>query len=47
VTTIKKRDSLGTLATLVGETAANIDSISFKAHSPDFREMTSTSKSPI
>ena len=32
--------ALGALATLIGETGANIDNISFRAHSPDFREMT-------
>jgi len=32
--------SLGALASLIGETGANIDNIAFTAHSPDFREMT-------
>jgi GTP diphosphokinase / guanosine-3',5'-bis(diphosphate) 3'-diphosphatase len=32
--------ALGALATLIGETGANIDNIAFTAHSPDFREMT-------
>ncbi|MBM3624581.1 MAG: bifunctional (p)ppGpp synthetase/guanosine-3',5'-bis(diphosphate) 3'-pyrophosphohydrolase, partial [Alphaproteobacteria bacterium] len=40
VTAINEPGSLGALATLIGETGANIDNISFKAHSPDFREMT-------
>lgn len=39
-TAINEPGSLGALATLIGETGANIDNISFKAHSPDFREMT-------
>jgi len=40
VTALNEPGSLGALATLIGETGANIDNISFKAHSPDFREMT-------
>ena len=40
VTAINEPGTLGALATLIGETGANIDNISFKAHSPDFREMT-------
>jgi GTP pyrophosphokinase len=32
--------TLGALATLIGETGANIDNIGFTAQSPDFREMT-------
>jgi GTP pyrophosphokinase len=40
VTAINEPGSLGALATIVGDTAANIDNISFKAHSPDFRDMT-------
>ena len=40
VTAINEPGSLGALATLIGETGANIDNIGFKAHSPDFREMT-------
>ncbi|MFO1103994.1 MAG: bifunctional (p)ppGpp synthetase/guanosine-3',5'-bis(diphosphate) 3'-pyrophosphohydrolase [Methylocystis sp.] len=40
VTAINEPGSLGALATLIGETGANIDNISFKAQSPDFREMT-------
>ncbi len=39
-TVLNEPGSLGALATLIGETGANIDNISFKAHSPDFREMT-------
>jgi GTP pyrophosphokinase len=39
-TAINEPGTLGALATLIGETGANIDNISFKAHSPDFREMT-------
>lgn len=39
-TALNEPGSLGALATLIGETGANIDNISFKAHSPDFREMT-------
>jgi GTP pyrophosphokinase len=40
VTAINEPGSLGALATLIGEMGANIDSISFTAHSPDFRDMT-------
>ncbi len=32
--------ALGALASLIGETGANIDNIAFTAHSHDFREMT-------
>ncbi|MBI3275319.1 MAG: bifunctional (p)ppGpp synthetase/guanosine-3',5'-bis(diphosphate) 3'-pyrophosphohydrolase, partial [Methylocystis sp.] len=39
-TAINEPGTLGALATVVGETGANIDNISFAAHSPDFREMT-------
>ena len=39
-TAINEPGSLGALATLIGESGANIDNISFRAHSPDFREMT-------
>lgn len=39
-TAINEPGTLGALATVVGETGANIDSIAFNAHSPDFREMT-------
>jgi GTP pyrophosphokinase len=39
-TAINEPGSLGALATLIGETGANIDNITFKAQSPDFREMT-------
>jgi len=39
-TAMNEPGSLGALATLIGETGANIDNISFRAHSPDFREMT-------
>jgi len=39
-TVINEPGSLGALATLIGETGANIDNIGFTAHSPDFREMT-------
>lgn len=39
-TAINEPGTLGALATLIGETGANIDNIAFKAHSPDFREMT-------
>jgi guanosine-3',5'-bis(diphosphate) 3'-pyrophosphohydrolase len=38
-TAINEPGTLGGLATLIGETGANIDNISFNAHSPDFREM--------
>ena len=38
-TALNEPGTLGTLATLIGETGANIDNIRFKAHSPDFREM--------
>ncbi len=37
---INEPGTLGALATLIGETGANIDSLSFTAHSHDFREMT-------
>jgi GTP diphosphokinase / guanosine-3',5'-bis(diphosphate) 3'-diphosphatase len=40
VTALNEPGSLGALATLIGETGANIDNTSFKAHSPDFRDMT-------
>jgi guanosine-3',5'-bis(diphosphate) 3'-pyrophosphohydrolase len=39
-TAINEPGTLGALATLIGETGANIDNIAFKAQSPDFREMT-------
>ena len=39
-TAINEPGTLGALASLIGETRANIDNISFRAHSPDFREMT-------
>jgi GTP pyrophosphokinase len=39
-TAINEPGSLGALATLIGETGANIDNITFNAQSPDFREMT-------
>jgi GTP pyrophosphokinase len=38
-TALNEPGTLGTLATLIGETGANIDNIRFKALSPDFREM--------
>ena len=38
-TALNEPGTLGTLATLIGETGANIDNIRFKTHSPDFREM--------
>ncbi len=38
-TVLNEPGALGALASLIGETGANIDNISFKAHSPDFREM--------
>ncbi len=37
---VNEPGTLGALATLIGETGANIDNIGFTAHSPDFREMT-------
>jgi GTP pyrophosphokinase len=40
VAAINEPGTLGALATLIGETGANIDNIGFTAHSPDFREMT-------
>jgi guanosine-3',5'-bis(diphosphate) 3'-pyrophosphohydrolase len=40
VTALNEPGSLGALATLIGETGTNIDNTSFKAHSPDFRDMT-------
>jgi guanosine-3',5'-bis(diphosphate) 3'-pyrophosphohydrolase len=40
VTALNEPGTLGALATLIGETGANIDNIGFTAHSPDFREMT-------
>ncbi len=40
VAAMNEPGSLGALATLIGETGANIDNIGFTAHSPDFREMT-------
>jgi guanosine-3',5'-bis(diphosphate) 3'-pyrophosphohydrolase len=40
VTAINEPGTLGALATVIGETGANIDNIAFKAQSPDFREMT-------
>ena len=39
-TALNEPGTLGALATLIGETGANIDNIGFTAHSPDFREMT-------
>ena len=39
-TAINEPGTLGALATLIGETGANIDNIAFNAQSPDFREMT-------
>ena len=39
-TALNEPGTLGALATLIGETGANIDNIRFRAHSPDFREMT-------
>lgn len=39
-TAINEPGTLGALASLIGETHANIDNITFRAHSPDFREMT-------
>jgi GTP diphosphokinase / guanosine-3',5'-bis(diphosphate) 3'-diphosphatase len=39
-TAMNEPGALGALATLIGETGANIDNIGFTAHSPDFREMT-------
>jgi GTP pyrophosphokinase len=39
VTAINEPGTLGALATLIGETRANIDNIAFTVHSPDFREM--------
>ena len=38
-TALNEPGALGALATLIGETGANIDNIRFKVHSPDFREM--------
>lgn len=40
VTAINEPGALGEVATLIGETGANIDDISFQSHSPDFRDMT-------
>ena len=40
VMALNEPGTLGALATLIGETGANIDNIGFTAHSPDFREMT-------
>ncbi|HMK90929.1 MAG TPA: bifunctional (p)ppGpp synthetase/guanosine-3',5'-bis(diphosphate) 3'-pyrophosphohydrolase [Methylocystis sp.] len=40
VAAVNEPGSLGVVATLIGETKANIDNIAFTAHSPDFREMT-------
>ncbi len=40
VTAANEPGALGALATLIGETGANIDNVAFTAHSPDFREMT-------
>jgi len=40
VAAVNEPGSLGAVATLIGETKANIDNIAFTAHSPDFREMT-------
>jgi GTP diphosphokinase / guanosine-3',5'-bis(diphosphate) 3'-diphosphatase len=40
VTAINEPGSLGVLATVIGETRANIDNVSFAVHSPDFREIT-------
>ncbi|WP_159728749.1 bifunctional (p)ppGpp synthetase/guanosine-3',5'-bis(diphosphate) 3'-pyrophosphohydrolase [Methylosinus sp. Ce-a6] len=39
VTAINEPGTLGALATLIGETGANIDNVAFAIHSPDFREM--------
>ncbi|MBU3888261.1 MULTISPECIES: RelA/SpoT family protein [Methylosinus] len=39
VTAINEPGTLGGLATLIGETGANIDNVAFAIHSPDFREM--------
>ncbi|MFY9656894.1 MAG: bifunctional (p)ppGpp synthetase/guanosine-3',5'-bis(diphosphate) 3'-pyrophosphohydrolase [Methylocystis sp.] len=39
-TAVNEPGALGALATLIGETGANIDNIGFTANSPDFREMT-------
>ncbi|HXY59563.1 MAG TPA: bifunctional (p)ppGpp synthetase/guanosine-3',5'-bis(diphosphate) 3'-pyrophosphohydrolase [Methylocystis sp.] len=40
VAAVNEPGALGVVATLIGETKANIDNIAFTAHSPDFREMT-------
>jgi GTP diphosphokinase / guanosine-3',5'-bis(diphosphate) 3'-diphosphatase len=40
VAAVNEPGALGAVATLIGETKANIDNINFTAHSPDFREMT-------
>jgi len=40
VTALNEPGSLGVLATVIGETSANIDNVSFAAQSPDFREIT-------
>jgi GTP diphosphokinase / guanosine-3',5'-bis(diphosphate) 3'-diphosphatase len=40
VAAVNEPGALGALATVIGETGANIDNIGFTAHSPDFREMT-------
>lgn len=38
-TAINEPGTLGALASVIGETGANIDNITFNVHSPDFREM--------
>jgi GTP pyrophosphokinase len=39
VTAINEPGTLGTIATVIGETGANIDNLVIKALSPDFHEM--------
>jgi GTP pyrophosphokinase len=40
VTAINEPGTLGQIATVIGDSGANIDNIVIKAVSPDFREMT-------
>ena len=39
VTAMNEPGTLGMVATLIGETGANIDHLAFEAHSPEFREL--------
>ena len=39
VTALNEPGTLGMVATLIGETGANIENIAFATHSPDFRDM--------